>query len=79
MRYMSLRVRTNSALPATAGNRGPGSGAGERKGAAIAAFPRQALHAAALRFRHPASGALLEFTSELPSDFSNLAKDLELV
>jgi 23S rRNA pseudouridine1911/1915/1917 synthase len=60
-------------------NRGPGSGAGERATAAIAAFPRQALHAAALRFRHPARGAVLEFTSELPSDFSNLAKDLELV
>jgi 23S rRNA pseudouridine1911/1915/1917 synthase len=30
--------------------------------------PRQALHAAALAFRHPVSGAQLEFRSEWPSD-----------
>jgi 23S rRNA pseudouridine1911/1915/1917 synthase len=29
---------------------------------------RQALHAAALAFRHPVSGASLEFTSEWPDD-----------
>jgi 23S rRNA pseudouridine1911/1915/1917 synthase len=33
-----------------------------------AATPRQALHAAALAFRHPVSGAPLEFTSEWPRD-----------
>jgi 23S rRNA pseudouridine1911/1915/1917 synthase len=33
-----------------------------------AAAPRQALHAAALAFRHPVSGAPLEFTSEWPND-----------
>lgn len=33
-----------------------------------AAAPRQALHAAALAFRHPVSGAPLEFTSEWPED-----------
>ena len=32
------------------------------------ATPRQALHAAALAFRHPASGEPLEFHSEWPSD-----------
>jgi 23S rRNA pseudouridine1911/1915/1917 synthase len=32
------------------------------------ATPRQALHAAALAFRHPVSGAPLEFTSEWPPD-----------
>jgi len=32
------------------------------------ATPRQALHAAALAFRHPVSGAPLEFTSEWPKD-----------
>jgi 23S rRNA pseudouridine1911/1915/1917 synthase len=32
------------------------------------ATPRQALHAAALAFRHPVSGAPLEFTSEWPRD-----------
>jgi hypothetical protein len=30
--------------------------------------PRQALHAAALAFRHPVSGAPLEFHSEWPED-----------
>src|SRR5215208_1479408 len=32
------------------------------------ATPRQALHAAALAFRHPVSGAPLEFQSEWPED-----------
>jgi 23S rRNA pseudouridine1911/1915/1917 synthase len=32
------------------------------------ATPRQALHAAALAFRHPVSGSPLEFTSEWPRD-----------
>jgi len=32
------------------------------------ATPRQALHAAALAFRHPASGAALEFHAEWPAD-----------
>jgi 23S rRNA pseudouridine1911/1915/1917 synthase len=32
------------------------------------ATPRQALHAAALAFRHPVSGAPLEFSSEWPDD-----------
>jgi hypothetical protein len=32
------------------------------------ATPRQALHAAALAFRHPVSGAPLEFNSEWPDD-----------
>jgi hypothetical protein len=33
-----------------------------------AATPRQALHAAALAFRHPVSGAPLEFHAEWPAD-----------
>jgi 23S rRNA pseudouridine1911/1915/1917 synthase len=35
------------------------------------ATPRQALHAAALAFRHPVSGAPLEFHSEWPADLSD--------
>ena len=54
-------------------------GLNDRMRTALAGFPRQALHAAALRFRHPRSNAMLEFTSELPSDFSKLAADLELI
>jgi len=34
---------------------------------------RQALHAAALRFRHPETGALLEFSVPLPADMASLA------
>jgi 23S rRNA pseudouridine1911/1915/1917 synthase len=43
----------------------------------IATFPRQALHARLLGFHHPASGASLEFTSELPSDITELLSILE--
>jgi 23S rRNA pseudouridine1911/1915/1917 synthase len=35
-----------------------------------AVTPRQALHAAYLSFRHPASGAVLVFTSEWPADLA---------
>jgi 23S rRNA pseudouridine1911/1915/1917 synthase len=35
-------------------------------------FPRQALHAATLGFRHPATGASLRFETPLPADFQGL-------
>jgi 23S rRNA pseudouridine1911/1915/1917 synthase len=45
------------------------SGAARRQAERLeAATPRQALHAAALAFRHPASGQALEFRSEWPAD-----------
>jgi 23S rRNA pseudouridine1911/1915/1917 synthase len=45
------------------------SGAPRRTAEAVErATPRQALHAAALAFRHPASGEALEFRSEWPAD-----------
>jgi 23S rRNA pseudouridine1911/1915/1917 synthase len=45
------------------------SGAPRRAAEALErATPRQALHAAALAFRHPASGERLEFRSEWPAD-----------
>jgi 23S rRNA pseudouridine1911/1915/1917 synthase len=45
------------------------SGANRRAADLIArAAPRQALHAASLAFRHPVSGAPLEFHSEWPAD-----------
>jgi 23S rRNA pseudouridine1911/1915/1917 synthase len=45
------------------------SGAARRQAEALErATPRQALHAAALAFRHPASGEPLEFHSEWPAD-----------
>jgi 23S rRNA pseudouridine1911/1915/1917 synthase len=39
-------------------------------------FPRQALHAATLGFRHPATGAQLRFETPLPADFQSLMNTL---
>ncbi len=43
---------------------------------AIRAFPRQALHAALLGFRHPITGKYLEFTAPPPADFTALMEKL---
>ncbi len=40
--------------------------------AALAGFPRQALHAAALGFAHPVSGAAMAFEAPLPDDMAAL-------
>ena len=48
-------------------------------GGAIAAFPRQALHARRLGFTHPATSAELDFESPLPPDLSRLVENLELL
>lgn len=45
-------------------------------GEALATFPRQALHAAVLGFRHPVTGALLRFESPLPPDLAELVERL---
>jgi 23S rRNA pseudouridine1911/1915/1917 synthase len=39
---------------------------------ALLTFPRQALHAVALRFRHPADGKAVSFESGLPADLRTL-------
>jgi 23S rRNA pseudouridine1911/1915/1917 synthase len=39
-------------------------------------FPRQALHAATLGFKHPVTGEILEFTSSLPPDLTQLIAQL---
>jgi len=44
----------------------------EAAAAAVAAFPRQALHAAVLGFSHPITGAALRFESALPNDLEAL-------
>jgi 23S rRNA pseudouridine1911/1915/1917 synthase len=44
---------------------------------ALLAFPRQALHAATLGFRHPVSGRALSFSTPLPPDFALLLKVLD--
>ncbi|HEX6959008.1 MAG TPA: RluA family pseudouridine synthase [Ferrovibrio sp.] len=43
---------------------------------ALAGFPRQALHAAVLGFRHPVSGKRMHFESPLPEDFAALLRTL---
>ncbi|MEZ5970682.1 MAG: RluA family pseudouridine synthase [Hyphomonadaceae bacterium] len=40
--------------------------------AAVRTFPRQALHAAVLGFKHPITGEELRFESELPADMADL-------
>jgi 23S rRNA pseudouridine1911/1915/1917 synthase len=47
--------------------------------AVLESFPRQALHAASLGFRHPANGEWLQFQSELPNDIKELIGILERV
>ncbi len=41
------------------------------------AFPRQALHAIDLRFKHPRTGKSMRFKSELPKDMKQLLRYLE--
>jgi 23S rRNA pseudouridine1911/1915/1917 synthase len=48
-------------------------------GAAISAFPRQALHARLLGFTHPGTGDKLRFESPLPADLAELKRNLELL
>jgi 23S rRNA pseudouridine1911/1915/1917 synthase len=55
------------------------AGALSPAGAAIAAFPRQALHARLLGFIHPATAEKLSFESPLPVDMAELKFNLELL
>lgn len=45
---------------------------GEQAARVVAEFPRQALHAATLGFRHPVRGEWLSFSSPLPGDMERL-------
>lgn len=47
-----------------------------RAAAALTGFPRQALHAASLGFRHPVTGELLRFEVTLPADLAGLLVNL---
>ena len=44
---------------------------------ALLAFPRQALHAATLGFRHPVTGEALSFSTPLPADLAALIAQLK--
>lgn len=48
----------------------------EDTGAAIQAFPRQALHAAVLGFIHPVTGDAMRFEAPLPEDMAHLLQKL---
>jgi 23S rRNA pseudouridine1911/1915/1917 synthase len=48
------------------------SAVGETAARTALAFPRQALHAATLGFRHPVTGQALEFAAPLPADIAGL-------
>ncbi len=50
---------------------------GEAGAAAVATFPRQALHAATLGFAHPVSGENLAFEAVIPTDMRGLLRALE--
>ncbi|MGM0554662.1 MAG: 23S rRNA pseudouridine(1911/1915/1917) synthase RluD [Pseudomonadota bacterium] len=54
----------------------PVKGMGEAAKAAVAAFKRQALHAARLEFAHPESGEPCAFEAPLPEDFEALLSAL---
>lgn len=46
---------------------------------ALLNFPRQALHAAVLEFRHPGIGKVMKFATQLPHDFKKLITTLNSV
>ncbi len=50
---------------------------GERAASLGNGFPRQALHAATLGFRHPVTGREMEFASALPDDMTALLQALQ--
>jgi 23S rRNA pseudouridine1911/1915/1917 synthase len=54
----------------------PRSALPEAARAALAAFPRQALHAASLGFTHPVTGAEMDFDAPLPADMAALLATL---
>ena len=45
----------------------------------LKSFGRQALHAAVLEFRHPSTGKVMKFASELPQDMARLVTELNSV
>ena len=63
--------------PVYGGRAGRGLTRSGPAGAAVAAFPRQALHARHLGFVHPATGERLAFDSKLPDDMAALILTLE--
>ena len=63
--------------PVYAGRQRIPAGASAALITALRNFPRQALHAQALEFEHPATGDWLEFETELPDDLVELLEVLD--
>jgi 23S rRNA pseudouridine1911/1915/1917 synthase len=63
--------------PVYGGRAGRALARSRTEGAAVAYFPRQALHARHLGFTHPATGEALGFDSALPPDMAMLLNNLE--
>jgi 23S rRNA pseudouridine1911/1915/1917 synthase len=63
--------------PVYAGRQRIPAGASEALITALRNFPRQALHAQALEFEHPATGDWMEFETELPDDLVALLEVLD--
>ena len=63
--------------PVYGGRRRVPAGCGPALAAALAAFPRQALHAARLALAHPLTGHRLEWESPLPKDMAGLIEALQ--
>jgi 23S rRNA pseudouridine1911/1915/1917 synthase len=86
-RTHQIRVHLTAAGHGLIGDQTYGNSTGQRRLAAlspaarpaVAAFPRQALHAGLLGFVHPATRHYIEFTSPLPNDMANLLSLLEFI
>jgi 23S rRNA pseudouridine1911/1915/1917 synthase len=63
--------------PLYAGRRRLTAGSGAALAAALAVFPRQALHAARLKLQHPRSGRQMEWQAPVPADMSALLAALK--
>jgi len=82
-RTHQIRVHLNQRGHPVIGDPLYGRSAGRRRAlpedlrTAVVAFPRQALHAAVLGFRHPCRDQDLRFTSPLPADMATLLDTIE--
>ena len=63
--------------PLYGGRRRTPAGCTAALGAALAAFPRQALHAARLQLAHPGNGREMQWEAPLPADMAGLLELLE--
>ncbi|HEX4985691.1 MAG TPA: 23S rRNA pseudouridine(1911/1915/1917) synthase RluD [Burkholderiales bacterium] len=76
-RTHQIRVHLSSIGHPLIGDPAYGGGKGRSLPAAASGFPRQALHAARLALRHPASGEILSWESALPADLAGLIDTLK--